>query len=570
MSLSQDLLSHLDIVDVVSAYVSLKRVGKNYVGLSPFRSEKTPSFTVAPDKQIFKCFSTWIGGNAIKFVMEIERVDYRDAVKLLSEKYRFDLARYQNSSDHNQAIKKSEREKAKLLNTYALNFFREQLTQCDEAKQYLLTKRNLTQSQIDMFQLGYAPDNFYQLVQFLLSKGFSEQDCCDMGLAKKNAQGELYSFFRHRIIFPVIDTMGNVVWFGARALRPDDTPKYLNSPDTLLYDKSKILYGLSWAKQHLLDQQYLILVEGYMDVIGLAKLGIGTWIASCGTALSVDHMKILKRYSEKIIFLFDNDQAGFSATVRSLKLAYQQNIFPFVLKVPSWYKDVDERAMENPSQEQKNNWIESKQDWFHAVVEYLLSSHSMSSPVERQKVLQQLFEIIQSINNFALQDHYINVMAETFHSSYEVMFQQFKQFAKQQSFYARPQKEEPQSYQIDPLLLLQSLFFGDFLLLRLSADNQFYLLLRRIFDLIVQYDKRFQCDQGYDEDQQQYLLEAQLWREKEREHNVLVEYVVLIALQHFLEGIFFHIKKQMKPDEVMEFLRLRSQLVSYVRSSSKK
>jgi hypothetical protein len=194
----------------------------------------------------------------------------------------------------------------------------------------------------------------------------------------------------------------------------------------------------------------------------------------------------------------------------------------------------------------------------------------MSSPVERQKVLQQLFEIIQSINNFALQDHYINVMAETFHSSYEVMFQQFKQFAKQQSFYARPQKEEPQSYQIDPLLLLQSLFFGDFLLLRLSADNQFYLLLRRIFDLIVQYDKRFQCDQGYDEEQQQYLLEAQLWREKEREHNVLVEYVVLIALQHFLEGIFFHIKKQMKPDEVMEFLRLRSQLVSYVRSSSKK
>lgn len=270
--ITEDILSNIDMVDLVNRYVPLKRAGANFTACCPFHNEKTPSFMVSPSKQIFKCFGCGKGGNVLTFMQEIERIDFWDAVKELAKIGNIDMTKY--DFDHKKHDERQdEKEKIKRIHKLTQNFFLEQLEQNPEAKKYLIEERKLDEKTIKEFGIGYAPNSHYATTQQLKSKGFSDQDMIDASLAKKSQTGgDIYGFFKHRITFPIYDTMNNIVGFSARIIDPNDKPKYLNSAEHKAFQKSQILYGLNRAKQEIKEHDALFIVEGQMDVIGLARL----------------------------------------------------------------------------------------------------------------------------------------------------------------------------------------------------------------------------------------------------------------------------------------------------------
>lgn len=432
MTLREDVLAGINIVDLINKYVSLKKVGKNRTGLCPFHKEKTPSFTVAEDKQIFKCFGCGKGGNAITFHMEIERLDYRDSIQLLAKEAHLDITQYQkNPEEFTKAA--SDREKYKLLNKRTQKFFRDSLTPNSKAYEYLRDKRGLSDEIIQQFWLGYAPDSHYELINLLKEKWFSADDLVHAGLAKKGQTGDLYAFFRHRVTFPIVDHIGTVVGFGGRALEADQSPKYLNTTETPLYDKSKILFGLHEAKQHLQEASLLIVVEGYMDVIALHQYRLPRGVATCGTALTQEHIKLLKRYTDTVIFAFDQDDAGFEATIRGIKAAYQQDVYPEILSFPNSFKDIDERLHSLPEAPSVETLKEQSMDWFAFLCSRLQERYNFNNPVERKKSISMLFDVLGNMSDYTILLLYIDQLALLLHADREMLWKQFKSHISQSS-----------------------------------------------------------------------------------------------------------------------------------------
>lgn len=423
--LNDDLLANLDIVEVVGRYVQLKRTGRNFVWFSPFKQERTPSFVVSPDKQIFKCFATWIWWNAIKFIMEVDKLQYRDAIQQLAQQAGLDLSKY-SFWTQDQQKQYSQMEKLKLLNKHAQSFFVQQLEKYPEVKKYLTVERQLDDKTIKQFGLGYAPDNYYELVEFLKWKGFDLADMQLLGLAKKSQSNELYSFFRHRIMFPVFDHMWTIVGFAGRAIKKDDNPKYLNSPESALYDKSKILYGLHVAKENYTKHnKELIVVEWYMDVIGLTRGGLPIWIASCGTSLTAAHINLIKRYTQTVIFAFDNDQAWFEATIRGLKIAYENDIFPKIMILDSQFKDIDELINAHTG---SDGLQLTSVDAFDFVSKKLETILDINNPVERKRYISQMFELFAHISDRSIWSFYIEKLADRLKTNPQFLFTQFKEY----------------------------------------------------------------------------------------------------------------------------------------------
>ncbi|MFZ2150819.1 MAG: DNA primase [Candidatus Absconditicoccaceae bacterium] len=486
--ITEDILSKIDIVDIISKYIPLKRSGSNFAGLSPFKQEKTPSFMVSPRKQIFKDFSTGIGGNAITFIIEVEKVDFWDAVKILAKEANIDLREYELNPQKMEEFS-DEREKIKRIHKITQQYFVQELAKNEEAISYLKTNRNLNDDIIDQFGIGFAPDSNYGLVQFLKSKGFADDDILQSSLAKKGQNTDSYSFFRNRITFPIYDTMSNIIGFGARVLNPKDTPKYINSGDHKAYDKSKILYGLNIAKQNLNLYNKLIVVEGYMDVIALARFGFKIGVATCGTSLTEDHMKILKRYTENVFFLFDNDEAGEMATFRALKIAYQQNIFPKIIELSSNVKDIDELANQEHGQELFDNILKKSKDGFLTYFQTLRDKKDMNSPIEKQKVMSKMFELILAVDNYAIQDHYIHVLSDNLGFAYEILNAQFKKFKKTEGSFELKQKlkkNENEIYKLDREIIFASLFYQNFVYKYIQDDEKwkgFLLLSKQVGEL---------------------------------------------------------------------------------------
>lgn len=462
--LIDEVLSSSDIVDVIWKYVSLKRAWSNFSGCCPFHNEKTPSFMVSPTKQIFKCFGCGKGGNVITFMQEIERLDFRDAVKELANMQHIDLDKYQVNF---QKISAENDEKAKLkrLHTLAHQFFVNHLQQNESAQKYLKENRKLTPEIIHHFALGYAPDKHYELIQMLRSKGFSDNDLLEASLAKKNTNGEIYAFFRNRITFPIFDAMGNVVAFSARVINPEDKPKYLNSAEHKAFEKSKILYGLNFAKNHIKEHQKLIIVEGQMDVLGLARLDFPIWVATSGTALSTDHIKLIKRYTENLYLLFDNDEAGNQATIRALKLFYQHDLYPKIIQLPEGFKDCDELANTQNGKSDFSTCLTNAQDGFLTIYHRLREKLDLTSPIDKQKLINTLFELIISVNNITIQEHYKQILAEKLGFAVEILDAQFKRFKTGDGrwllFQQQKQIENQQAdrYQMERDLLVATLFY---------------------------------------------------------------------------------------------------------------
>lgn len=462
--LTDDILSSVDIVDVISKHISLKRAGSNFSGCCPFHNEKTPSFMVSPTKQIFKCFGCGKGWNVFTFVQEIERIDFWDAVKILAKDANLDISTYEY--DHKKRDGQTDtKEKLKRIHKLAQQFFVEELEKNPEALEYLHEKRHLSDEIIKEFGVWYAPESHYGLWQFLKSKWFSDADLTEASLIKKWQNTDYYTFFRKRITFPIFDTMQNIIGFSARVLDPNDTPKYLNSSEHAAFEKSKVLYGLNRAKQYVAQHNAIVVVEGQMDVIALHRLGYPIAVATSWTALTEQHIKLLKRYTDNLYFLFDSDNAGQAATLRALNIAYQHDIFPKKISLPEWYKDADELANQEDGPALFTEVFTEAQDAFAATIEQLRTSFDVNSPVDKQKILNILFGLIQSINNISLQQHYLQVIADFLHSPYEFIYNQYRKYAQADGKLATRYKQATPSthYQAPRDLLFASLFFHDFL-----------------------------------------------------------------------------------------------------------
>lgn len=323
-----------DIVDVVSEFVILKKAGKNFVGLCPFHSEKTASFTVSPDKQIFHCFGCQEGGNIFSFLMKKDNLSYYEAINVLAKKYGIDLP--ENSADQKQ---QSERERLLEVNKLAMEYYSNILQKSDKGKKALkyLENRGVAYEIIKRFKLGYAPAGWNNITEFLSKKKISPLMIEKSGLAigKKNNNG-FYDRFRDRIIFPIFDVNLQVIGFGGRVL-DDSLPKYLNSPETIIYNKRRSLYGLETAKTTCRKNGFVYIVEGYFDCIILHQFGFENTVAVLGTSLTSEHIGMLKGYVVKIFLIFDSDEAGVKAITRSINLFTKENLDVRIIVLPSGY-----------------------------------------------------------------------------------------------------------------------------------------------------------------------------------------------------------------------------------------
>lgn len=340
MLFSEDKISEIieknDIVDVISEYMTLKRSGGGYGALCPFHSEKTPSFSVSPSKQIFNCFGCGVGGNVITFIQKIERINFVEAVKLLAERAGVQL---EEDKDPKQLERAKLQKSLYKINTEAARFFYSNLNRNAKAMEYL-KRRGLSETIIKRFGLGFAPDKWHELMNFMKRKGFSSELLYKAGLIVKQKTGEsYYDKFRNRVMFPIIDLKGNVIAFGGR-VTDDSKPKYLNSPDTPVFNKGYNIYGLNFVKK-VQNLENIIVVEGYMDTIALHQFGVENAVASLGTAFTENQAKLLKRFSNEIIISYDSDLAGQTATMKGLAILEKEGCVVKVLRLPSG-KDPDE------------------------------------------------------------------------------------------------------------------------------------------------------------------------------------------------------------------------------------
>lgn len=371
-----------DIAQVIGEVVRLKPMGPNRsIGLCPFHQEKTPSFHVHRDKQYFYCFGCHKGGDVFRFIMEIEGVSFYDALISLAERYGIPIPQRSTFGD----AESRERDAQFAIQEAALQFFRASLNA--ESRNYLAS-RNVTEETIEFFGLGYAPQGGL-LTRKLQQMGFSAQQLLESGLVLKRDDGSLYDRFRHRLIFPIHNEQGKPIAFGGRAFG-EDQPKYLNSSETRLYTKKRVLYNLHRAKETIRRQDFTILVEGYMDVIGLVQAGIHNVTASCGTALSEDHVRILKRHSDRVVVNFDPDNAGMNATERSIQILLEESMRVRVLNLPDG-KDPDEYVSENGTEGYLQR-IRNADTYFHWLAERARHKFDMHSGEGRMEGFRTLLK----------------------------------------------------------------------------------------------------------------------------------------------------------------------------------
>lgn len=408
----EEIRAASDIVDVVSSYVQLKKSGSNFFGLCPFHQEKTPSFSVNPGMGIFKCFGCGVGGDAFQFVMRVEHVPFPDAVRLLAEQAGIDLPQEGQAPEEG-----SETESILHALRFAGRYFYDQLTSTDGGRHALeyLIDRGISKASIKKFGLGYAPDEWDALLTEAESHHVSAEVLAKAGLAipRKSGDGH-YDRFRGRVLFPIFSHVGKVVGFGGRILSSEsDQPKYINSPETPVYHKSEVLYGLYHARRAVREQKEVYVVEGYTDVVALQQGGIENVVAACGTSLTPEHVRLLKRYCDAIIFLNDSDSAGDASNLRSVDLALKQSLTPYVVELPDG-EDPASFVERHGVDELKKYLANPKYRWtfvqFHLI---RARSLGMLDSVEGERhAFEDVLERIALIESRFAQETYLHQMAE--------------------------------------------------------------------------------------------------------------------------------------------------------------
>ena len=384
-SFLQELAERNDIVDVVSSYVRLtKKSGSNLFGLCPFHSEKTPSFSVSPDKQIYHCFGCGKGGSVISFIMEIENLSFPEAVAFLANRAGMQLP---EQSDNSGAKK---RQRLLALNRDAARFFHAQLkTPAGQPARDYLARRQLTAQTVTRFGLGFAPDTWDSLVRAMKALGYSEQELFDGGLVRHGRSGGVYDTFRNRLMFPVIDVRGNVIGFSGRILG-DGEPKYMNSPETIVFSKSHNLFALNLAKKSKCG--YIILAEGNIDVASLHQAGFDSAVASLGTSLTPEQARLISRYKSEVIIAYDNDGAGIKAAQRAIGILEKLDLKVKVLRM-SGAKDPDE-FIKLKGADAFRNLLEGSEDQVDYRLHAVTAKYDLSADEQKVEFLKEATELV--------------------------------------------------------------------------------------------------------------------------------------------------------------------------------
>jgi len=405
-----EILHTSDIVDVISETVILKKSGRNHFGLCPFHSEKTPSFSVSSQKQIFHCFGCSAGGNVFSFLMKYHGITFPQSVKMLARKYNITVEPEKMDPRKRKAIDLKEnlfRLNKKVMGVYSTALTKDMKT--NPAKEYL-NKRRISDDIIEQFQLGYSQDKWDTIVHFLKKEKLTQQTALKSGLVlERKKKDGYYDRFRNRLMFPIFDINMQVAGFGGRVM-DDSMPKYLNSPETPVYSKSRILYGLHAAKQHCRQEGFVYIVEGYFDFLTLFQHGIKNTVASLGTALTPDHVRILKGYAARMILVFDSDQAGINAAERSIKVFMKEGVDIKVL-VLSDGKDPDAFMVQH-GPDAFNKEAENAKSVMQFLLQVAIDKHGLS--VEgRIRILDDMKAHLILIHDSALRSLYIKELAET-------------------------------------------------------------------------------------------------------------------------------------------------------------
>ena len=431
-SFLDELVARSDIVDVVGGYVRLTKKGNNYWGLCPFHSEKTPSFSVSQQKQIYKCFGCGKGGGVVNFIMEAEQLPFVDAVRLLAQRANLEMP----ETGEAQGVREY-RKRLLELNREAARYYHGVLRSPEGAAGLdYLRRRALSPATITRFGLGVAPEGWDNLISAMAERGYSKKELLDAGLVVKNQQGRLYDRFRNRVMFPIIDLRGEVIGFGGRVL-DDSTPKYLNSPDTVIYNKSRNLFALNLARKS--RQGHLILTEGYMDTISLHQAGFDCAVASLGTALTAEHAQLLSRYTGEVIICYDGDGAGVSAAQRAILLLEGAGLKIRVLQMRG-AKDPDEliktqgRAAFAQLLEQSENHIQYRLD-------RLKGNYDLTDDTQRVEFMKEAVGLVASLHSAVEREIYGARAAELAGVSAEAMAAEVKKELRRRIFQEKKKQE---------------------------------------------------------------------------------------------------------------------------------
>jgi len=418
----EEVLSKVDIVELINERVPLKKAGRNFKANCPFHSEKTPSFIVSPERQIFKCFGCSAGGNAYKFLMDYEKMDFGEALRYLANRVGVKLKSYRPGPDE------SKRRRLYEINHLAVETYHFLLIKHEagkQARQYL-ADRGVKKETIEEFMLGYAPHKYEFISKFLVAKkGFSPEEVEASGLVFKNDRGNLTDRFRGRIMFPLTDNRGNIVGFSGRIITPqENTGKYINTPETTIYHKSQLLFGFNQAKEALRKTKQVVVVEGEFDMISPYQAGVKNIVAIKGSALTEEQIRLLSRYVEELVLALDADSAGDAAARRGIQSAVNEGLNVRVVSLGDKFKDPDEAARTDPEFFQKQ--IKKAQSIFDFYIASALKRFDVSTAWGKKRVADEVTPILSGINDEVLQSHYAQNLANKLEIDTQVIWEKIQ------------------------------------------------------------------------------------------------------------------------------------------------
>ncbi len=424
----EEIKERTNIVDLVSEYVNLKKSGKNYKGLCPFHSEKTPSFVVNEEKGIFHCFGCGAGGNIFTFIMKIQDVSFPEAVRILSKRAGIDIKKgFNNKYNKEKGLKESLYE----INRVAVEYYKKNLymSQGKNALEYLY-KRGLNENIINTYNLGYAPDGWDNLIKFMKNKKIGETILEKVGLIVKNNKNTgYYDRFRDRIMFPIQDSFGRFIGFGGRTLKRDsDVPKYLNTNDNEIFHKGKNLYGFYIAKKDIKDSDSVFIVEGYMDVIKMYQNGVHNVVAPLGTALTEDQAYFILRYTKNIYLTFDGDDAGKKAAIRGIEIFHKIGVDPRIVLFPEGMDPAD--FFSKYSFEDFKYMIDSSLTGIEYITDYYIGNDKKFSAQEKLILLEKLYNFYSIINDEIIKNELLEKLSKKLNLSVEIIKREFSRFKK--------------------------------------------------------------------------------------------------------------------------------------------
>lgn len=446
----QKVFDAADIYEIVSDFVHLKKRGVNYVGCCPFHNEKTGSFTVSPSKGIYKCFGCGKGGNVVNFIMEHEQMSYIEAIKYLAARYNIIIEEKELTDE--QKKEKTERESMLIVTKYAYEYFVDQLLHSDEGISVGLSyfkQRGLDDSTIEKFGLGYSPEEFSSLTKKAIEEGYKKEYLVKTGLSIENERGA-FDRFRARVIFPIRDIAGKVIAFGGRIMKNDTkVAKYLNSPESEIYHKSRTLYGIYFAKKSIVQQNKCFLVEGYLDVISFHMKGVENTVASSGTSLTVEQIRLIRRLTSNITVIYDGDAAGIKASLRGIDLILEEGLNVKIVSLPEG-EDPDSFARKMTPQE-LNEYITRHETDFIKFKAGLLMEQAGNDPIEHARLITDIVRSISLIPNNITRSVYIREASAIIKTEENILYTEVANLRKEKNLtpyekqYIQPQTIIPHS-----------------------------------------------------------------------------------------------------------------------------